>query len=250
MTDVRKIKVGSNSDLKKEKFNRDSHSKCVIHLIDPMEEIEDAEEMSTYITDQMPNLWNSLRHGDLIENVDRISNRFYGVMRKKQTESEYMVKSGLEIIDADEEDFGLIPSNFYAITKFPLGYHNHMNMMTNNTYAPHYSESQIERDDYFVPLDLKKLHLSDQDLTDDVIFEKVIGFGRGRYRLSYVVLTFRKLNYMIGTRGDESDFRDRIRVQYLDAKWGADAVDSLSWKKKIFELLQSEDVKIDNLLLI
>lgn len=245
-----KLCVGSNSGVVK--FIRDDHSGCVIHLIDPIDTENNDEDLdvSAYITDQIPDLWHSLRHGDLIEDVSG-SGKIFAVKKKKQTDAEYIFGNGFEIVELEKwNDTLVIPHHFYAITRFSPGYHDHSSMVTNNTYAPHYSVSLIEWDSYLVPIDLKKLKLNDLNHTDDVIFEQNIQIGRNRYTLSYVVLTFRGVNYMIALKGESSSLKLQIRSEYLDAKWGIEAVESLGMKTKILNLLAKEEVLIHNFLLI
>lgn len=249
---IKQIVTGSAPIEQKQIFDRSIYNLCVIHLIDSNSIMIDVQEIEAYITDQFIELWNSLRDGDLIEDVN--TNRIFAVIQDDQQEtSEFIIKNGIKIIDlnwSDEEQEYLLPLEFKAITRFPIGYHDYSNMIVNNTYARMYTEptSEWSVNPCKVPLDIQILKLDPLNLMNDQIFsirllDKV---------LTYVVLNFRGVKYLIGTDDIEQVFRYRLKKQYQTPHYGNNALEYFGskYRQKLIRVLKKETVDYNNFLLI
>lgn len=288
-----KITIGSTKRKpvnKIKKFDRKLHKCCVIHLIElDKEELDleyvEASDVEKYITDQIPDLWNDMKAGDLIENTTESGYRSTGVycvdFNHKQTEGECLIKNGLCIVEQEcsYDDYGTVPLNFYAITRFPLNYHklgfndNNDNMVVNNTYSPEFYKSSAywHTEPYYAPLDVKKLKLD--SLTDDNIFEHKFSFENAFNKNSkfyYLVITFKKQNYIICTFGSEEQdlidmFKNKPNVnKYYIINSGESAIESIVYveddkyneilkgkdkrKTELYNLLENEKVELSHLL--
>jgi hypothetical protein len=261
----RQIETGSKP-LSIRAFDRNKHSECVIHLIypdldmvlesdDSEYEIETANDLSEYISDQIPELWEDLRHGDILEDISRVGDEeesmrgVYVVTRSEESDTFNLINHGLRISELEwssEREEWVIPSEFTAITKFPFGYHDHHNMVVNNTYARGYDEplSEWTTIPCPVPLDLKKLRLDKKNLTSDHIFECI---GNG-LTFSYVVLMFRGQNYLIGTDDTSSVLRYRLGRTHHAGHYGFEGIDYLpsGLRNVVFDVLREEKVILDN----
>lgn len=248
---IDQIVVGSTLEQNRT-FDRDSLSLCVIHLIDPNSIVNNAQEMEEYITDQIIEIWNSLRDGDLIEDTN--TKQVYAVVQDDlQDDSKFIIKNGIKIIDlnwSDEEQEYLVPLEFKVITKFPIGYHDYPNMIVNNTYARMYTEPTSEWNIYpcKVPLDTKRLKLDSLNLTNDHIFS----IRLSNKVFTYIILTFRHIKYMIGTDDTEGVFRYKLGKKYQRPYYGDNALEYLGLKcqRNLMKLLKNENINYENFLLI
>lgn len=294
MNTSKKISVGStkikSTKNKNKKFDRKSHECCVIHLIDfDVETIDveyiEASNVENYITDQIPDLWNDMKEGDLIENITESGYRSTGIYCvdkcTDQTEGEKIIKNGLCIVsqECSYDDYGTVPLNFYAITRFPLGYHelafhDKSNIVVNNTYVPEFDkpEAYWHRDPYYAPLDIKKLKLD--SLTDDNIFEHKFNFSdkyNENKKFYYVIITVKKQNYMLGTFGfEEQDlinmFDRKKENRYYMINYGESAINDIVYinndkyneilegkekrKQEVYNLLEKEEVEPSHFLFL
>jgi hypothetical protein len=269
----KKIALGSNqakrNNEKNEKFDRTVYpDQCVIHLIDIDDSIVEttAEQVTEYITDQVSELWRDLRDGDLIENINVSGDAMSGVycvsVDTEQTEAEYIVRNGLNIVDLVWTlDRKALPSDFYAITRFPINYYDIDKMIVNNTYALHLSDCKsywgTERSDefdvaaeycdsYYVPLDVPKLKLD--RLTEDNVFYSGNSDDSDNYEgcgMYYIVITYKKTNYLIGSLcKTEEEFLDLLDTDYFE--FLSDTDNDID----IDILLQSENVDNENVMII
>jgi len=219
--------------------------------------------MSDYITSQIPELWEQLKYGDLIEDVSESGYRSEGVFvvtKTSQSDGENLIKQGLEIASlcCDEyDDYGTVPPDFYLITRFPLGYHSYENMVTNNTYALTHSgpESYWHCEPYPAPLDIKKLKLDSDHLTIENVFHQVIGTKKVDF--SYVVITYKGDNYMICDKTVPKSFMNRLsnNTLFVQTTYGKSAIESFTYnykvdEKEIMKILEDEKVPVQNFLWI
>lgn len=293
------------------KFNRDMHDKCVIHLIycSPVlekyeEETEecanydeneedaneedvnedndrkyiDADTVDQYITDQIPDMWNDMRAGDLIEDINRSGYRSDGVyavdIDESQCESLRIIKNGLRIVNLNAE-YGTIPYNFYAITRFTLGYHNYDSLITNNrfvanikSYSPYMThKSYWHAEPCYTPFD--KTELNFDNLTEDDIFYKIFNFEcfvkcDSVSYLYYIIVTHKQCNYLIGSheKSKEKFIHILKHKLYHHMVYGDDIFsllapyktecceDALQYQREIYDFLTEVHIELKNCIII
>jgi hypothetical protein len=277
---IKQITFGSVKKKKNKlvkKFDRKSHECCVIHLIELELDKEanmniETSDIENYITDQIPDLWNDMKEGDLIENTTESGERTMGVYfvdkckSTDQTEGEKIIKNSLCIVGLNYsyDDWGSLPKNFFAITRFPLNYHDYENFVVNNTYSPDFFTQQSYWHTYpYAPLDVGKLKLC--SLTEDNIFThdfgKVVNYnyeGDDYYegcesdqKFYYVIIRFKKQNYMISKIAFTEDHFTNSFKNYVINN-GESGIDGISHcfgekdNKKVYKLLEKEEVDVLN----
>lgn len=193
------------------KFNRDDHDCCVLHLVDASSGDDDLEarHIQDYISSQHPELWKEMRAGDMIENISESGYRSQGLYlvdeEAIQTEGEYIIRNGLCIVKqcTDYDDYGTVPRNFYAITRFPIGYYDlyfenleSSPVFVNKKYCDADNQAYWHIEPCLMPLDKAKLKLD--ILTPDEVFELTVN----NISLYHTIITYRKTNYLLATESN------------------------------------------------
>jgi hypothetical protein len=115
-----RVNIG-NSDQRKQ------YNKCVLHLIS----IISTDDDNDYITVEMihekymnnDEFWNSLKVGDLIENVEASGYRSEGLyIVDENLNTDFKHRLIITELHTKYDDYGTVLPHFYAITKFPIDY--------------------------------------------------------------------------------------------------------------------------------
>lgn len=212
-------------------FDKD---RCVIHLIDTyphdIESIDSDIDTDTfineYISDQYPKLWKMMKRGDIVEDVSasgyRSQGRYIVDTEHSQKDHMKMIRCGLVVRDLyyDYDDYGTVPFNFYSITEFPLWYFDDENLVVNDTLCNNTFYSYWHSTPTPIALDHKRLKLD--SLSSDNIFSRRVKEKKWfngdsnwfeYYEYLYIVLTFKKINYLIIERFSNTKKKSKINSE-------------------------------------
>ncbi len=145
--------------------------------------------INDYVTKHYPDLWKMIKYGDLIEDVAVSGYRSQGRYIVDKNNKKLIIKELYTEID----DYGSILPSMFTITKFPIGYHD--DLVTNNHFCP---DIKTHRSSWHSETSLQFLdtnHLKLNKLTKDNVYIQSIGKDD---QLVYVILTYKKKNYLVG----------------------------------------------------
>jgi hypothetical protein len=265
-------------------FDRDNYDGCVIHLIshdsnaydlasddsntddlasdDSNTDIGDSVKISRYVTDHIPDIWNDLRVGDIVFDLwydrdtgswspwdlEKNQGLYYVESDTNQSDGSALIKNGLRIVQSEH----LIPSDFYAVTRFGIGYHDYRNFSRSINYKYISSRSELLDDtdildsfnsfSYRVPLDRKKLKLD--SLTEDNVFEHKFSFNERVF--FYIVITYKDQSYLIGAFEESMQkFIDSLNAEYYSIYYGDYLIDIFGNDniKEVNEFIENELVE-------
>ena len=259
-----KIVLGTRSKSKtlSSLLNDEFGSKCVIYLIDRVTDMNTDDNdsdciidlsITDYISDQIPELWSQVKLGDLIEDISNYAIYAVDIIdhdsnSTEQPNAKSIVRNEFDLVElewSDEDGEYLIPAKFYAITKFPLGYHDYSNMMIINTHAPAHNESVLDwPSSSKIPLD--------HAMFNESKLKNIITCSLYDRDFCYVIISHKSTNYLIGTDSTKDVLSYKLRKTYqtpyysnmLKEYLGSLNLDALA------TVLSHEKIKIENLLVI
>ena len=170
------------------KFKAYSKTKCVIHLIHSrVNNNHDPSVINSVITSKYAVLWEMMKEGDLVEDLDTSGYRSMGrfIVKKDRVGKLYV-----DSLHTDYDDYGTVPPEFETITKFPIGYYDNW-IINDSFHVGEEHKSYWHSDNCYMWLNTIKLHLD--NLTPDKI--KIKKCGNEYY--VHTVVEYKGVKYLL-----------------------------------------------------
>lgn len=224
-----------------EKIN-DTKTKCMIHFVDSSitdtDKKIDGEYLTDLISDQTRDLWKKMKRGDFVYDLGQ-SNPFPYIVDIERDQPEHIkiLRHGLVIKDPYtlwDPDGSVFPDMF-TITEFPIGYFD----KRDNTHP------------CSVWLDVAKLKLNILK-QENIFIVKTTEYHMKNTTYLYIIITYKKIKYMIMSKSNESDLDDENLVDKFIEYFKDPSLTKVSDQinHKICEIAKNENVLEENILLL